>query len=141
MIPIIENITQPSDTPLGQPVAIFCLVTGYPLPNITWQRDGNSISSSETERVNILRFRTNEDDLTEDLLQVDLLDEAYINTTMGELGVVGVLSVERVVRGDSGTYSCMATNELPQTRSISTTSGSVPLLVLGKSICICDSRG
>ncbi len=57
-------------------------------------------------------------------------------TSLGELGVVGVLSFASVVREDTGSYTCTATNELPETRTIPTTASAVPLVVLGKFIGI-----
>ena len=51
--------------------------------------------------------------------------------SLGELGAVGMLSIRGVVCEDMGDYACTASNELPQTTPLSTTS-TVSLVVLGK---------
>ena len=142
VIPIVGNITRPSDTLLDQPVAIFCLASGYPLPTVTWQQDGNNVVSngSGLGRIDILIFRPSDaDDILEEDSSADIefLIMVYMDmiTSLGELGVVSMLSVDSVIRGESGNYTCTATNQLPQTRTITTTSSPVPLLVLGKWIC------
>ena len=53
---------------------------------------------------------------------------------LGELGVVSVLSFDRLERGDTANYTCTATNMLPQTTTLTTLSPSIPLVVLGKLI-------
>ena len=50
------------------------------------------------------------------------------------LAVVSALSISSTVRGDTGNYTCSATNQLPQTREITTTSRMVPLVILGKVV-------
>ena len=121
VIPIISNITEPMDTLLGQPAAFLCLVTGSPPPTVTWQQDGVGIINGSS--ASFFNFRSSG-------YRGDFYMEAV--TVLGELGVVGVLSIDSVVRGETGNYICTATNELPETRVISTTSSAVPLLVLGK---------
>ena len=51
---------------------------------------------------------------------------------LGELGVVSVLSFNRLEREDTANYTCTATNMLPQTTTLTTLSPSIPLVVLGK---------
>ena len=52
--------------------------------------------------------------------------------SLGELGVVGVLSFDQVVREDTANYTCTAANMLPQTTTLTALSPSIPLVVLGK---------
>ena len=51
--------------------------------------------------------------------------------SLGELGVVSVLSFEEVVREDTANYTCTALNELPETTRIVNVSDPLPLVVLG----------
>ena len=52
---------------------------------------------------------------------------------LGELGVVSVLAFEMLERGDTGSYTCTATNSLPggQTGTQMAESPPIPLTVLG----------
>ena len=54
--------------------------------------------------------------------------------SLGELGVVSVLSFDRVERGDTANYTCTATDMLPQTTTLTALSPSIPLVVLGKLV-------
>ena len=56
---------------------------------------------------------------------------------LGDFGVVGVLTFDTVVRGDTDSYTCTATNFLPETTVLSTVSDPVLLLVLGECMCMC----
>ena len=57
-------------------------------------------------------------------------------TSLGGLGIVGVLSIDGVVREDTGNYTCTVSNQLPQTTVITKTSDAVPLVVLGKALSL-----
>ena len=52
--------------------------------------------------------------------------------SLGELGLVSVLSFEEVVREDTANYTCTAVNELPETIRIVNVSKPLPLVVLGE---------
>ena len=52
-------------------------------------------------------------------------------------GLVGVLYFNNVVREDTSNYSCTASNELSETRLITTPSAMVSLTILGKVILQC----
>ena len=52
--------------------------------------------------------------------------------SLGELGLVSVLSFEEVVREDTANYTCTAVNELPETTRIVNVSDPLPLVVLGE---------
>ena len=57
--------------------------------------------------------------------------------SLGELGVVSVLSFDRLEREDTVNYTCTATNSLPQTTTLTVLSPSIPLVVLGKLVDHC----
>ena len=152
----MRNISEPSDTQLSEPVAIFCLVTGYPIPNITWQQDGWSLASGtgQDARVSIFSFTSNgtsefeSSDFVEGSGGVTISDLLLMNTdvtpdeiaSLGELGVVSVLSIDKVEREDTGNYTCTATNQLPETRVINVTSSQVPLVVIGEEIVLLKKK-
>ena len=56
---------------------------------------------------------------------------------LGDLGVVGVLTLESLVRGDTASYTCNATNFLPETTFLNTVSDPISLVVLGERVCVC----
>ena len=66
----------------------------------------------------------------------DILDSitGFNISSLGELGVVSVLSFDRLERGDTANYTCTATNTLPQTTTLTALSPSIPLVVLGKLV-------
>ena len=70
----------------------------------------------------------------EDLLESTMEFNTRDLCSLGELGVVSVLSFDRVEREDTANYTCTATNMLPQTTTLTALSPSIPLLVLGKLV-------
>ena len=52
--------------------------------------------------------------------------------SLGELGLVSVLSFEEVEREDTANYTCTAVNELPETTRIVNVSDRLTLVVLGE---------
>ena len=143
MIPIIRAVSRPNGTLLSQPVAILCLATGSPIPSFTWWQNGADIA--DEDRINIFTFTpelvdggfessgfvagSGQEDISDLLMGTGVTMEMVMS--LGELGAVGVLSIRGVVREDMGDYTCTASNELPQTTPLSTTS-TVSLVVLGK---------
>ena len=148
MTPIIRTVSRPNDTVLSQPVAIFCLATGSPIPSFTWQRNGADIT--DEDRINIFSFTpelanggyessgfvvgSGQEDISDLLMGTGVTMEMVMS--LGELGAVGMLSIRGVVREDMGDYTCTASNELPQTARLNTTS-TVSLVVLGKMRYAC----
>ncbi|VDM60010.1 unnamed protein product [Angiostrongylus costaricensis] len=45
-----RNVAVPRVT-VGQPVTLFCIVTGHPLPTIIWRKDGVDVEASESIRI------------------------------------------------------------------------------------------
>ena len=118
------------------PAVLACLVTGYPLPSIAWRKDGEEFTISS--RVDKIKFpaETNIQGREYNESVVDLL---MMHTTftvnqvlqLGELGVVGLLSFEETVRGDTANYTCTASNGLAETTVLKTTSSNILLAILG----------
>ncbi len=140
------DISQPPDTLLDEDVAVFCLATGYPIPSITWQKNGADIDS-EVGRFSIFDFLPQlENDTFEssgfmmgsgegniaDLLREnsDFTSERVL--ALRGLGIVSTLSFTSVESEDTANYTCTASNQLPQTTRISRKSNSVPLIILGE---------
>ena len=55
-------------------------------------------------------------------------------SSLGELGVVSLLSFDQLEREDTANYTCTATNMLPQTTTLTALSPFIPLVVLGKLV-------
>ena len=70
----------------------------------------------------------------EDLLESTTEFNTHDLHSLGELGVVSVLSFDRLEREDTAKYTCTATNMLPQTTTLTALSPSIPLVVLGKLV-------
>lgn len=148
MAPILVSISSPNATPLNQSVAIFCQATGFPVPTITWQKNGTGVVVTNTSRFVVFSFApllvpvSNETSDFEssdfvggisELIRANGLDVSTF-TSLDELRVVGVLYFESVVRGDTGSYTCTASNVFPVTMTLRSMSDAVPLVVLGKPV-------
>ena len=143
-------ITSPQDTLLNESVAIFCQVNGFPVPSILWQKDGVELNSMNISGLTIFSFQpvlingSGSSDFESpsfngnisDLIIINRLNVASFNT-MDSLGLVGVLYFNNVVREDTSNYHCTASNELSETRLITTQSAMVSLTILGKVILQC----
>ena len=53
--PKIEDASQEMMINISEPAILVCLITGYPRPSITWEKDGEDFSTDST-RINILDF-------------------------------------------------------------------------------------
>ncbi len=132
-------ITTPQATLLGESVAIFCQTNGFPIPSISWQRNGVSIDNSNN-RFTIFSFPPNRNtdfasdtyngNITEIILRNGL--NVSLFDTRDDLSAVGVLLIPNVTLEDSNTYSCLLYNQLPQTMTISIKSEVVYLKVRSK---------
>ncbi len=132
-------ITSPQATLLGESVAILCQTNGFPIPSITWQRNGLSITNTDN-RFTIFSFSprrsadfasdTYNGNITEIILRNGLNVSSF--DTRDDLGAVGVLLIPNVTLEDSNTYSCLLYNRLPQTMKVSIKSKVVSLIVRSK---------
>ena len=119
----------PGDVNLLLSATLVCLVTGYPIPSVSWQKNGESIFNLRT-RINILEYTP---ELNETARYLDILDISVEDVrSLGELGLVSVLSFEEVVREDTANYTCTTVNELPETTRIVNVSDPLTLVVLGE---------
>ena len=133
---------------MNESVAIFCLATGFPTPNITWQKNGEELIRTNISVFTNFTFiprKTFIDNETMDFKSKDFVgsildlimnNNVAINTfdTMDNHSIVGVLLFNKVVRESTGNYTCTASNKLPTTDAVSITSSPVCLLVLGTLI-------
>ncbi len=151
MTPVIVDTSVLTEVRLGVPAVLVCLVTGFPIPSISWRKDGEIVNiysdSSLSARLDVIKFAAVAMDANSSAefkssgytgsgSIMDLL-MMYTDVTvdqvrqLGELGVVGLLSFEETVRGDNGDYTCTGTNMLPETTTLSEVSNNIPLFVLG----------
>ena len=123
----------------------MCLATGFPRPTITWLKDGSTINLysdvSLNMRIDIFEFPSqNESDVSSGFMGSGSVEE-FLNKSRGisageianltEPGVVSFLRFYDVIREDTAMYSCVATNELPQTTQLRNVSDPAQLTVLG----------
>ena len=143
-----------TEVQIDSSTVLVCLTTGFPLPSITWTRNGEALNvyrgDSLTTRLDIVEFATfsmNDGDDFESSGytgsgSIEGLPIMYTRLTMeqvrelGEFGVVSLLLFEETVRRDTGDYVCTATNMLPQTTTLSRDSGNIPLFILGEYIYV-----
>ena len=137
---------------INSSAVLVCLATGYPVPTISWRKDGEELSVHDDNtlgaRLDIIEFAPEYMDVNgtdgngfqnggymDGTIQ-NLLN-MYTDTTveqilgLGELGVVSLLFFEETVRGATANYTCIATNALPETTTLMDVSGNIPLVVLG----------
>ena len=143
--PVISNVSSLTEVNVSLPTSLVCLTTGFPLPSITWQKEGEEVMSTPDGRITAFHFGIASgssfessgfmgNGTIEGLLEA--MTEFNMNDIrlLGELVLVGVLSFDRLERGDTANYTCTATNMLPQTTTLTALSPSIPLVVLGKLI-------
>ena len=135
MTPVIVRSYTPGDVNLPLSATLVCLVTGYPIPSVSWQKNGEAINLNDSivelqARIVIFDFLS---ELSDSMRYLDTLNISVEDVrSLGELGLVSVLSFEEVVREDTANYTCTAVNELPETTRIVNVSDPLPLVILGE---------
>ena len=142
---MIVRVSDATDVIIDNSTYLVCLATGFPIPTISWLKNGSSINLysdvSLNLRIDIFEFDArNESDVSSGFMGSGSLQEFLSSTILsaseimdlGELGVVSFLRFYDVVREDTAMYSCVAVNELEQTTRLRNESSQVQLTVLGK---------
>ena len=152
MTPVIVSTSALTEVRLGVPTVLVCLVTGHPIPSISWRKDRKIVNvyndSSLSARLDVITFSVVAMDTNSSAEfkssgytgsgSIMGLLMMYTDVTvdqvrqLGELGVVGLLSFKKTVRGDTGDYTCTGTNMLPETITLSDVSNNIPLFILGE---------
>lgn len=125
---------------LNASTSIFCVSTGYPLPTVYWLKNGANltfvpgIQALTVTASSVLGARTiavpGGEPVAVDESLTSLLTAGNI-PLVGELGSVGLLFFDAVQRNDTASYSCVASNMLPKTGTLSTQSETISLTVQG----------
>ena len=142
--PVIEDISDTTEVNITNSASLACLTTAFPLvSSITWQKNGEDLLNLNG-RISAFKFEINDtyissgflgNDSIESIVSMAGFSEAQVDG-LGDLGVVGVLTFDSVVREDTDSYTCTATNFLPETAALSTVSDPVLLVVLGECVCV-----
>ena len=148
MTPLVSDISTLTEVNLGLPAVLACLATGYPVPSISWRKDGEIVNiysdAALNSRIDVIEFspdNSGNDFQSSGYMGSGSIENLLMTRTdftvdrvlqLGELGVVGLLSFEDTVRGDTANYTCTATNSLPETTTLMAMSGSIPLFILGE---------
>ena len=131
---MIVRVSNDTDVVISNATYVVCLATGYPVPTVTWLKDGAPINLYNM-RVDIFEFdsRNISNEISGFMGSVSL--ERFLNksteTSLGELDIVSCLRFHSVVREDTAAYSCVASNRLEQTTTLRETSDPVQITILG----------
>ena len=153
-MPVIVETSDLTEVNINTPAVLVCLATGYPIPAISWWKDGEQVSIYDD---NTLAARLDIIEFAPEYMDVNSTDGSgfqssgymgsgsilgllsmHTDTTvqqilgLGELGVVSLLSFEETVRTDTANYTCIATNVLPETTTLMDVSENITLVILGK---------
>ena len=100
---------------------MFCVVRGFPLPSVVWLKDDSPLPSHLNYSTVTLSATS-----AQSSLHLRNLNISFV----GNVGVLALLVISTLHRGDNGIYSCYATNGLPETGTFSDSS-NISLTVLG----------
>lgn len=115
---------------ISQPLTLFCIVTGYPLVDISWNNNSVPIQSNANIAMETVRVT----DISGLYVPQELLNANITNIpNIMDIGSVGLLRFKNVTRADTANYSCVATNMLQDTGKLTAESGLISITVLGKS--------
>lgn len=130
MLPVVHSTSRATVVNVSAQATLYCLVTGYPLPAVTWNKDGDILDAVRTRTSRVAVQNISMEDRQE---IIGPIATRSLTNEMVELGVISVLQINSTERRDTGSYACMATNALPQTTNLLTTSQQMSLTIVGKS--------
>jgi len=133
VLPVIRSTSRATVVNVSAQTTLYCLVTGYPLPTVTWNKDGDILDAMCTHTSQVAVQNISMEDRQE---IIGPIATRSLTNEMVELGVISVLQINSTERRDTGSYTCMATNALPQTTNLLTTSQQMSLTIVGKSISL-----
>ena len=109
--PCIGQDPKSEEVTIGGNVQLSCKVAGFPSPDVVWLRNGHEVQANES-------FLNPNKTIT------------IVNTTFNYYPpqVLSRLHIEQVDETDAGTYSCLATNHLTETFSISSVNALLTVL-------------
>ena len=123
MIPKILSSSASVSQAVNNSAALFCLVSGYPLPIISWIKDGTPVVADSSITITT---RSATSVSTPEVLK-------QFNTTFtGDVGVVSVLQISSLKRKDNGKYVCQAMNSFKQTETYNASTRTIIIQVIGK---------
>ena len=131
MHPNIEQLSSNTLVVAGtDSLTLVCLATGYPVPSISWLKDDVPFNSNmdTSLSINVTEFSTRmgTESINEALVSSGFVGNATVQeflnqytdisltdiTQLGELGVVSLIRFFNASQENSGSYRCIATNEL-----------------------------
>ena len=119
--PSILSSSAPVSKVINSSASLFCSVRGYPLPTISWLKDGLPVATDSTIIIT-----------TQSATSVSLGYLQQLNTTFtGDVGVISVLQFSSLQRKDDGMYVCQATNTFNQTVTFTVATNAITIIVLG----------
>ena len=125
MLPTIQASSVSINQVVNTSATLFCLVSGYPLPTISWVKDGVVVIGDSSITIT-----------TQSATGVSNLKVLkQLNTTFtGDVGVVSLLRISSLKRKDNGNYVCRAMNSFMETGSFSTSTSTISILVFGENL-------
>ena len=119
--PSILSSSAPVSKVINSSASLFCLVRGYPLPTISWLKDGLPVAADSSITIT-----------TQSATSVSPGYLQQLNTTFtGDVGVISVLQFSSLQRKDNGMYVCQAMNAFNQSLIFTVATNAITIIVLG----------